>query len=154
MSAAVPQVGQTAPDFTARNQHGQQISRADLTGAPAVLVFFPWAFSGICTGELCALRDDLAQFEAVHARVVAISCDTIFVLRALADLERLGFDLLSDHWPHGKIASDYGVFDTQWGIARRGSFVLDADGRVTWSVLTGIAEARSVADHLRALQAG
>jgi peroxiredoxin len=150
----VPQIGETAPDFRARNQHGQQITRAGLAGSPAVLVFYPSAYSTVCTGELCALRDDLAQFHAVNARVLAISCDTIFVLRAFADLERLGFDLLSDHWPHGKIASDYGVFDAQWGIARRGSFVLDADGRITWSVLTGIAEARSVADHLRALQPG
>lgn len=152
MTTAVPEIGQTAPDFTARNQHGQQITRASLLGAPAVLVFYPWAFSGICTGELCALRDDLAQFTAVQARVLAISCDPMFALRAFADAEGLTFDLLADHWPHGRIAQSYGVFDAEVGVARRGSFVLDADGRVSWSVVTGIGEARSIAEHLQALQ--
>jgi peroxiredoxin len=153
VTAAVPQVGQTAPDFTARNQHGQQVTRASLLGAPAVLVFYPWAFSGICTGELCALRDDLAQFTAVEARVLAISCDPMFALRAFAEAQGLSFDLLADHWPHGRIAQEYGVFDEEWGVARRGSFVLDAEGTITWSVLTGIGEARSIAEHLQALAA-
>ena len=152
MTTAVPQIGQTAPDFTARNQHGQEITRASLLGTPAVLVFYPWAFSGICTGELCALRDDLAQFSAVQARVLAISCDPMFALRAFAESEGLTFDLLADHWPHGQIAQSYGVFDAVWGVARRGSFVLDADGRVSWSVVNGIGEARSIAAHLQALQ--
>ena len=152
MTTAVPQIGQTAPDFTARNQHGQEITRASLLGTPAVLVFYPWAFSGICTGELCALRDDLAQFSAVQARVLAISCDPMFALRAFAESEGLTFDLLADHWPHGQIAQSYGVFDAEWGVARRGSFVLDADGRVSWSVVNGIGEARSIAAHLQALQ--
>ncbi|MBP2415852.1 peroxiredoxin [Microlunatus capsulatus] len=153
MSAGVPQAGQTAPDFTARNQHGQEVTRASLLGAPAVLVFYPFAFSGICTSELCALRDDLAQFTAVDARVLAISCDPMFALRAFADAQGLTFDLLADHWPHGRIAQDYGVFDEEHGVARRGSFVLDAEGTVTWSVLTGLGEARSIAEHLQALPA-
>ena len=153
MTAAVPGVGQTAPDFTARNQHGQQVTRADLRGRPAVLVFYPWAFSGVCTGELGALRDNLAQFTAVGARLLAISCDPMFALRAFAETEGLPFDLLADHWPHGRIARDYGVFDEEFGVARRGSFVLDAEGTVTWSVLTGIGEARVITDHLRALLA-
>ena len=152
MTSAVPGIGQTAPDFTARNQHGQEITRATLLGTPAVLVFYPWAFSGICTGELCALRDDLAQFTAVQARVLAISCDPMFAQRAFAESEGLTFDLLTDHWPHGQIAQSYGVFDAEWGVARRGSFVLDADGRVSWSVVNEIGEARSIAAHLQALQ--
>ena len=153
MSGAVPPVGRPAPDFTARNQHGQQVSRSDLLGAPALLVFYPWAFSGICTSELCVLRDDLAQFDALDARVLAISCDPMFALRAYSEAEGLSFDLLADHWPHGKIARDYGVFDEEWGVARRGSFVLDAEGTITWSVLSGIGEARDVAEHLQALAA-
>ena len=148
----MPEVGQPAPDFTARNQHGQQVTRAGLLGAPVVLVFYPWAFSGICTSELCALRDDLAQFTAVDARVLAISCDPMFALRAFSEAEGLSFDLLSDHWPHGGIAQSYGVFDPELGVARRGSFVLDAEGTITWSILTGLGEARSIADHLQALE--
>jgi peroxiredoxin len=152
VSGAVAQVGQAAPDFTARNQHGQTVTRTALLGTPAVLVFFPWAFSGVCTRELSALRDGLAGFTAVEARVLAISCDPVFALRAFADAEGLTFDLLADHWPHGRIAQDYGVFDAELGVARRGSFVLDAEGTITWSVLTGIGEARSIAAHLQALQ--
>ena len=153
MTAAVPEVGQPAPDFTARNQHGQQVTRADLLGGPSVLVFYPWAFSGVCTRELGDLRDNLAQFTAVGARLLAISCDPMFALRAFAETEGLTFDLLADHWPHGRIAQAYGVFDEDLGVARRGSFVLDAEGTVTWSVLTGIGEARVITDHLRALLA-
>jgi len=145
-------VGALAPDFTLRDQHGQDVTLSALRGAPVVLVFYPWAFSGICTGELCRLRDDLAQYDALDAQVLAVSCDPMFSLRAFADAEHLEFSLLSDHWPHGAVARAYGVFDEQVGVAHRGSFVLDADGRVTWSVLNGIGEARDLAAHLRALQ--
>lgn len=150
-SASAPAVGETAPDFQTRNQHGQDVSLADLRGAPAVLIFYPWAFSGICTGELCAVRDDLARFTEVGARVLAVSCDPIFALRAFADAENLGFDLLSDHWPHGAMAEAYGVFDDKVGVARRGSFVLDAVGTVTWCLDQGIGEPRDIAAHLAAL---
>jgi len=116
-----------------------------------VLVFYPWAFSGVCTGELCTLRDGLAGFAAVDARVLAVSCDPMFALRAFADQQGLTFDMVSDHWPHGEIARSYGVFDEGLGVARRGSFVLDADGTVLWRVLTGIGEPRDIAAHLQPL---
>ncbi len=151
MKAAVPGIGQRAPDFTARNQHGQPVTLSTLRGDPVVLVFYPSAFSGVCTAELNALQEDLAQFRALDARLLALSCDTMFTLRGFADARGLAFDLLTDHWPHGAIAQSYGVFDEQWGVAQRGSFVIDAQGRVRWSVLNGFAEARDVAEHLRAL---
>jgi mycoredoxin-dependent peroxiredoxin len=146
-------VGQPAPDFTARNQHGELISASDLYGSAAVLIFFPWAFSSICQGELAAVRDSHDQFTAAGARVLAVSCDAMFSLRAYADAEYLGFDLLSDHWPHGAIAQAYGVFDDRAGCALRGSFVLDADGVVAWSVVNGIGEPRDLADVLARLVA-
>ena len=148
-----PAVGAAAPSFATRNQHGRDVTLENLRGAPAVLIFFPWAFSGICTGELCAVRDDLSRFAAVGARVLAISCDPMFALRAFDEAEGLGFALLTDHWPHGAIATAYGVFDAEVGVARRGSFVLDADGTVTWTVSHGIGEPREIADHLTALAA-
>lgn len=152
-SPSVPAVGAAAPDFRTRNQHGQDVALTDLRGAPAVLIFYPWAFSGICTGELCAVRDDLARFSGVGARVLAVSCDPMFSLRAFDEAEGLGFELLSDHWPHGAIASAYGVFDDVVGVARRGSFVLDAEGVITWAISQGIGEPRDIADHLAALAA-
>ncbi len=146
-------VGRPAPNFTARNQHGELVSTASLRGAPVVLLFYPWAFSSICRAELAAVRDDHDRFVAVGARVLAVSCDAMFTLRAYADAERIGFDLLSDHWPHGSISQAYGVFDQQAGCALRGSFVIDADGVVTWAVANGIGEPRNLAELLEALAA-
>ena len=146
-------VGQPAPAFTARNQHGELVSTVGLRGAPAVLIFYPWAFSNICRAELAAIRDDHHRFTAAGARVLAVSCDAMFTLRAYADAEQIGFDLLSDHWPHGAIARAYGVFDEEVGCALRGSFVLNANGVVTWTVLSGIGEPRDLAELLEGLAA-
>jgi peroxiredoxin len=145
--------GQPAPQFTARNQHGEQVSLAALRGAPVVIVFYPWAFSRICRGELAALRDDQARFRSAGARVLAVSCDSMFTLRAYADAEGIDFDLLTDHWPHGAIARTYGVFDHEAGCALRGTFVLDAAGVVTWRAVNGIGEPRDLADLLDRLAA-
>ena len=137
-------IGHPAPDFTARNQHGESVALAELRGGPVVLVFYPWAFSGICRGELAAIRDEHDRFAAAGARVLAVSCDAMFTLRAYADAEAIGFDLLSDHWPHGAIANAYGVFDADAGCALRGTFVLDRDGVITWQTLNGIGEPRDL----------
>jgi peroxiredoxin len=138
-------VGQPAPDFTARNQHGESVALTELRGGPVVLVFYPWAFSGICRGELAAIRDEHDRFAAAGARVLAVSCDSMFTLRAYADAEGIGFDLLSDHWPHGAIANAYGIFDAEAGCALRGTFVLDPDGVITWQTVNGIGEPRDLA---------
>ena len=103
-------LGQQAPSFTARNQHGELLTTDGLRGAPAVIIFYPWAFSSICRGELAALRDDHERFVALGSGL-AVSCDAMYTLRAYADAEGIPFDLLSDHWPHGAIAQAYGVFD-------------------------------------------
>lgn len=145
--------GVPAPDFSTRNQHGQPVTPAEIRGAPALLIFYPWAFSSICTGELRELRDDWHRFDELGVRVLAVSCDTMFTLRAYADAERLPFDLLTDHWPHGAIARAYGVFDERAGCALRGSFLLDDEGLVRWRVVNGIGEARDLAEHLAALGA-
>ena len=152
-----PGVGDRAPDFRARDHHGATVTLQELvagSGGPLLLVFYPWAFSGICTSELGALRaghDDLA---AAGVRVLGVSCDAMFTLRAFAEAEDLPFDLLSDHWPHGAIAREYGVFDDEAGCALRGTFLLDRSGTVTWRVVNGIGEPRDVLEHLRvALQA-
>ena len=76
-----------------------------------MVVFFPFAFSGICTGELCEIRDDLGAFVSDDVQVLTISCDHMFTQRAYADAQGYFFPLLSDFWPHGAVASDYGVFD-------------------------------------------
>lgn len=145
-------VGDRAPDFRTRNHHGETVLLSELVAqddAPLLLVFYPWAFSGICTGELGALRAGHADLAAAGVRVVAVSCDAMFTLRAFAEAEDLPFDLLSDHWPHGAIAREYGVFDDEAGCALRGSFLLDASGTITWRVLNGIGEPRDIVEHVR-----
>jgi peroxiredoxin len=148
-----PASGTPAPDFTARNQHGEAITLSTLRGNPVVIIFYPWAFSRICRSELAEVRDHAAELSAVRARVLAISCDAMFTLRAFAEHEGLTFDLLSDHWPHGAVARRYGVFDEQRGCALRGSFVADDSGMITWQVVNEIGDARQLADVIRTLAA-
>jgi peroxiredoxin len=143
-------IGEAAPSFTARNQHGELVTVSSLRGAPAVIIFYPWAFSSICRDELAAVRDDHGSFVALGARVLAVSCDAIFTLRAYADTEGIGFDLLSDHWPHGAIAREYGVFDEEAGCARRGTFVLDSAGLIRWQQVNQINEPRGITAMLTA----
>ena len=145
------EVGDVAPDFTTRNAHGEPVTLSELRGAPVVVVFYPFAFTGICTGELGGVQAHLDQFSAAGARVLAVSTDTMFTLRVFGEQEGFGFDLLTDHWPHGAIASSFGVFDADLGCARRGSFVLDAAGRVTWKVVNHIGDSRDMEAHLAAV---
>ena len=129
-------VGDVAPDFSLSDQYGATVSLRELRSDSGVLiVFYPFAFSGICTGELTEIRDDLGAFQNEHSAVVAISCDPVFALRAWADQEGYFFPLLSDFWPHGQVASTYGVFEQDAGFARRGTFFVDTDGVVRWSLV-------------------
>jgi peroxiredoxin len=123
---------------------------SSLRTAPVVIIFYPWAFSSICRDELAAIRDDHESFLALSARVLAVSCDAMFSLRAYADAEGIGFDLLSDHWPHGAIARAYGVFDEDAGCARRGTFVLDSAGVIKWLQVNQINEPREITAMLAA----
>jgi mycoredoxin-dependent peroxiredoxin len=116
-----------------------------------VLVFYPYAFSGICSEELSDLAAVHADLAAAGVRVVAISTDTMFALRTFADQLRLPFDLLSDFWPHGEVARAYDVFDPERGCALRGTFVLDAGGRITRAVRNEISHRREMADLLGAV---
>jgi peroxiredoxin len=115
------------------------------------VVFYPFAFSGICTGELCEIRDHLGIFEDSNATVLAISVDSKFALRAYAEQERYGFDLLADFWPHGAVAQAYGVFDARSGMALRGTFIIDAEGIVRYVVVNPRGQARDLAGYRQAL---
>lgn len=91
MSTAPPAVGDQAPEFLLRNQHGQPVWLSELRGRNVAVVFYPYAFSGICTSELCELRDNLRVFEDASAELLAISCDPVYTLRAWSDVEKFGF---------------------------------------------------------------
>jgi peroxiredoxin len=145
--------GAGAPDFTLRNQHGEDVSLAErIAEKPVLLVFYPFAWSGICTGELCGIRDDIGGFTGDGAAdVLAISCDPVFTLRAWSDAQHYDFELLSDFWPHGRVADDYGVFNADAGMAIRGTFLVDRSGTVRWSQVNGPGEARDFAGYHEAL---
>lgn len=150
MSALV-EVGSAAPDFTLKNQHGEDVSLSGLRGRNVVVVFYPFAFSGICTGELCEIRDNLAIFNDADAEVLAISCDPMFSLRAWADQDGYDFSLLSDFWPHGEVAKAFGIFEEGPGAAARGTYVIDREGIVRWKVENGLGQARDLAAYRQAL---
>jgi len=142
-------VGTRVPAVSGPNQHGQTVS-LDQPDSAYLLVFFPYAFTGVCTGELTELRDRADRFAHAGVRLIGCATDSMFALRVYADTERLGFDLVSDHWPHGAVARAFGVFDPERGCARRGSFAVDRTGVVRWSVLSDFGVARSTDDTLTA----
>ena len=149
-----PEVGTEAPDFTLKDQHNQVVTLSSFRGDRNVLVvFYPFAFSGICTGELCEIRDNLGVFTADDVQVLGISCDPMYSLRAFADAEHYEFPLLSDFWPHGAVAKAYGVFSEERGFAIRGTFLVDASGVLRWSIVNGPGEARPLAAYREALAA-
>ena len=146
------EVGQEAPDFTLRDQHGQDVTLSSFRGHKAVVVmFYPFAFSSVCTGELCAVRDSLPTFESDDVQVLAVSCDPMFALRAFADADGLTFPLLSDFWPHGAVASAYDVFNETRGCSDRSTFIVDRQGVLRWSVHNEMPVARDLAEQARVL---
>ena len=146
-------VGQQAPDFELRDATRQPVRLSDYRDKKAVvLVFYPFAFSGICTGELCSIRDDIERFSNDDVETLAVSVDAPFALKAYGEQEGYDFPLLSDFWPHGDVARQYGVFNEQVGAAERGTFVIDKDGTVVYSVHNSIGEARDNEAYLAALE--
>ena len=137
------EVGAQAPDFSLANQDGETVSLADYRGKKAVLlVFYPFAFSGICTGELCEVRDDLSTFQNDDVQVLGVSTDPRPALRAWATAEGYEFPLLSDFWPHGATAESYGAFFSDAGMAMRGTFLVDKDGVVRFAEVNGPGDKR------------
>ena len=147
-------VGQTAPDFTLRDQDGAEVTLSSFRGERnVVLIFYPLAFTGVCQGELCAVRDDLSRFQNDDVQVLTVSVDSVPTHKKWAEEQGYTFPLLSDFWPHGATASAYGVFNEERGLATRGTFVIDKEGIVRWKVSNAIPDARDQAEYLQALAA-
>ena len=146
-------VGDVAPEFSLPDQDKQVVSLAELRGTPVLLVFYPFAFSGICTGELCQLRDELSTYTDAGVTVLAISTDPVFSLKAFKAQEGFDFPLLSDFWPHGEVARAYDVLDERTGAPRRSSYVVDREGVLRWAVHNEHGEGRDLDEHLRQLRA-
>lgn len=147
-----PEVGQVAPDFELRDQHGQQVRLSSYRGSKTVvLMFYPYAFSRVCTGELREVRDEHPELVSDTVQLLAVSCDPRFALREFADRDNLDFPLLSDFWPHGEVAEAYRVFDADRGCARRSTFIVDSEGVIRWSVHNAMPEARDLEEQSRVL---
>jgi len=146
------EVRDQAPDFELKDQHGTPVRLSGFRGRrTVVLVFYPLAFSGVCTGELCAIRDEFPEVSRDDVELLTVSVDSAFAHRAWADAEHFQFGLLSDFWPHGDVARLYGVFDSERGFAIRGTFIIDKDGVVRWKVVNPIPQARDLAEYQKVL---
>ncbi len=144
-------VGEKAPDFTLSNQFGEDFTLS-AQSKPVALVFYPFAFSGLCTGELCELRDNIKLFQNAKVELVGISVDTKYSLAAFAKAENYDFQLLADFWPHGEVSKKYGVFLEDKGFSTRATFVIDASGMVVAKFVTAPGQARDLASYKSALE--
>ena len=146
------EVGDKAPDFELKDQHGAPVKLSSFAGQKnVVLVFYPLAFSGVCTGEMVAMRDEFPETSRDDVELLTVSVDSGYALRAWDDAEHFGFGLLSDFWPHGGVAKEYGVFEENLGIATRGTFIIDKNGVVRWKVVNPVLQARDIAEYQKAL---
>lgn len=150
---ATVEPGDHAPAFRLPNTDRSTVALSDFRGKRVTLVFIPWAFTGTCQGELCTLRDELADFSNVDGQLVVVTCDARPSLAHWAQEQGYAFPLLSDHWPHGAVSRSYGVFSEELGAAQRATFILDAEGVVRWKVVNGLKDPRST-DEYREVLAG
>lgn len=146
--------GAKAPDFTLPDQDRQPVTLSErLVRGPVVLAFFPAAFSGVCTTEMCTFRDSMAELKKVSAQVFGISVDSFFALKAWADAQGLTFPLLSDF--NREVIRKYGVVNPDMiglkDIAKRAVFVIDRSGIVRYSEV--LDDARNEPDYAKVTQA-
>jgi mycoredoxin-dependent peroxiredoxin len=147
-------VGSIAPDFTLRDQNREEVTLSSYRGHRAVLlVFYPLAFTGICTGELCTVRDNLETYQNERVQIITVSVDSPYTHKIFAEREGYEFPLLADFWPHGAVAQAYGVFNSDLGAANRGTFLIDVDGVVRFAEMNGPGEGRDAGQWRAAIEA-
>ncbi|HJQ00944.1 MAG TPA: peroxiredoxin [Jatrophihabitans sp.] len=145
-------VNTEAPDFELRDQNNEVVRLANFRGEKAVLlVFYPWAFTSICTGELGQLRDNIDAFANDDVQVLTISVDSPFTHKVFSQRDGLNFPLLADFWPHGGVAQAYGVFNSDVGAANRGTFLVDRDGIIRFSEVNEIGVGREPSNWIAAI---
>ena len=147
------EVGSEAPDFTLRNENGEEVTLSSLRGRNVVLIFFPAAFSGICTKELHTTTDLAAQYDAASADVYGISVDSPYALKAWKRDEDLNAHFLSDFHPKGAVADTYDAYIPEAGVATRATYVIDKDGKVAHKIVNHPGEQRDQSAIIDALAA-
>jgi peroxiredoxin len=130
------EAGQQAPDFSLYNSEKNKVTLSDLKGKHVLLLFFPQAFTGVCTKELCAVRDDIARYNQSNAEVVGISVDSVFTLAKFKEEQGYNFPLLSDF--NKEVSSLYGAIYEDWildmkGVSKRSAFIIDKEGVVKYA---------------------
>jgi glutaredoxin-dependent peroxiredoxin len=137
----VLRIGQRVPDFSLLDTDKQERELSEFTEkGKTVLVFFPFAFSGVCDKEMCVFRDNIGKFNSIAAKVVGISVDSLFALKVFAQTYNLQFPLLSDF--NKKVSKAYGVLHETWvsfgykGVSKRATFVLDGKGILRYKWVT------------------
>ena len=150
MTALEP--GAEAPDFELRDQHGSRVRLSSYRGSRSVvLVFFPSAFSPVCSSELGVLQGTWPTLDRPDVELVTVSCDPLFTLRAFSDQEGIEFPMLTDFWPHGAVSSAYDVFDRDFGCSKRSTFIVDLEGRISWTVHNAMPDPRDIDEYVAAL---
>jgi len=129
-------VGDKAPSFTLRNTEKKEISLEDYKGKNVVVLFFPLAFTGVCTEELCSVRDDMSSYESLGAEILAISVDSLFTLDRFKAEQEYNFDLLSDF--NKEVSRAYGSMYDDFvlemkGVSKRAAFVIDGEGTICYA---------------------
>ncbi|GIF68320.1 peroxiredoxin [Asanoa ishikariensis] len=146
------QVGTPAPDFTLKDQNNQEVRLSSYLGShPVLLVFYPLAFSGTCSGEMAALEKALPSFAAAGVSVLTISVDSSYSHKIWLERESWSMRMLADFWPHGGVARSYGVFNESAGFADRGTFLIDRAGSIRWAECLGPGSSRDTAVWLAAV---
>jgi mycoredoxin-dependent peroxiredoxin len=147
------QIGDQAPDFELKDQTNQPVRLSDYRGKKhVVVVFYPLSFTGVCEGEMCRIRDSIETFRNDEVETLAISVDAPPTHARWAHEQGFEFPLLSDFWPHGAVASTYGVFDEMIGLALRGTFIVNREGTVVYTDRNPVPEARDQQAWKRALK--
>ncbi|MEP7236800.1 MAG: redoxin domain-containing protein [Ferruginibacter sp.] len=130
------EIGQAAPEFTLHDSDKNKVSLADFKGKNVLLLFFPQAFTGVCTKELCAVRDDISRYNNINAVVIGISVDSVFTLKKYKEDQQYNFLLLSDF--NKEVSALYGSLYTEWilemkGVSKRSAFIIDKDGTICYA---------------------
>ena len=146
------EVGTQAPDFELEDQDRNVVRLSSFRGEKnVVVVFYPLAFTGVCQGELCAIRDEIVDFSGDDVQTLAISVDSGPTHARWAAEQGYTFPLLADFWPHGAVAKAYGVFDEDLGLALRGTFIVDKAGIIAYQVVHAIPDARDQVEYKKVL---
>lgn len=135
-------VGQKAPEFTLKDQNGQEVKLSDLKGQNVLLAFYPLDFSPVCSKEHVCFVNDLKRFEGLNAKVLGVSVDSFYTHKAFADQMKINYPLLADFHPKGEVARKFGLYLDDKGMTNRATVILDKDGVVRYVKVYDIPQQR------------